>query len=253
MASLKIGIVMLARGMHSMTQTSVTALEKSLSYAGLLNSSKLVLVDNSSPDPYQEDHLNTNVSKTIVRLDKSHSFSAASNLGAAKLRDSDMLLFLNNDVFLHPRAIEAMIQDKATLSAEVCGLRLVYPNGKIQHVGVGFGPTTTIPHHLNHYEPSSLHSRVSGYCQAITGAVMLIDSRLFWELEGFDELFSFCYEDTDFCLRAASIGKKIICSQTVDSIHLEGQTRDETSMRYQNLSAEVFAARWGGRVSSLRA
>jgi len=252
-ASIKIGIVMLARGMHSMTQTSVTALEKSLSYAGLLNSSKLVLVDNSSPDPYQPDHLDTNVSKTIVRLDKSHSFSAASNWGAAKLRDSDVLLFLNNDVFLHPRAVEAMIQDKVRLSAEVCGPRLVYPNGKIQHVGVGFAPGVATPHHLNHYEPSSLHPRVSGFCQAITGAAMLIDSELFWELEGFDEIFSFCYEDTDFCLRAAAIGKKIICSQTVDSIHLEGQTRNETSTRYQNLSAEIFVARWGGRVSSLSA
>jgi GT2 family glycosyltransferase len=252
-ASIKIGIVMLARGMHSMTQTSVTALEKSLSYAGLLNSSKLVLVDNSSPDPYQPDHLDTNVSKTIVRLDKSHSFSAASNWGAAKLRDSDVLLFLNNDVFLHPRAVEAMIQDKVRLSAEVCGPRLVYPNGKIQHVGVGFAPGVATPHHFNHYEPSSLHARVSGYCQAITGAAMLIDSELFWELEGFDEIFSFCYEDTDFCLRAAAIGKKIICSQTVDSIHLEGQTRNETSTRYQNLSAEIFVARWGGRVSSLSA
>jgi GT2 family glycosyltransferase len=236
-----------------MTQTSVTALEKSLSYAGLLNSSKLVLVDNSSPDPYQPDHLDTNVSKTIVRLDKSHSFSAASNWGAAKLRDSDVLLFLNNDVFLHPRAVEAMIQDKVRLSAEVCGPRLVYPNGKIQHVGVGFAPGVATPHHLNHYEPSSLHPRVSGFCQAITGAAMLIDSELFWELEGFDEIFSFCYEDTDFCLRAAAIGKKIICSQTVDSIHLEGQTRNETSTRYQNLSAEIFVARWGGRVSSLSA
>jgi GT2 family glycosyltransferase len=252
-ASIKIGIVMLARGMHSMTQTSVTALEKSLSYAGLLNSSNLVLVDNSSPDPYQPDHLDTNVSKTIVRLDKSHSFSAASNWGAAKLRDSDMLLFLNNDVFLHPRAVEAMIQDKVRLSAEVCGPRLVYPNGKIQHVGVGFTPGMAIPHHLHHYEPSSLHPRVSGFCQAISGAAMLIDSELFWELKGFDEIFSFCYEDTDFCLRAAAIGKKIICSQTVDSIHLEGQTRNETSMRYQNLSAETFAARWGGRISSLSA
>jgi len=253
MASLKIGVVMLARSMHPMTQTSVVALESSLAYAGLLNSSKLVLVDNSSPDPYREENLDTNVSLSVVRLDKSHSFSSASNWGASKLRDSDMLLFLNNDVFLHPRAIEAMIQDKGRLSAGICGLRLVYPNGKIQHMGVGFGSSMAIPHHLNHYEPSILQPRVSGYCQAITGAVMLIDSELFWELEGFDEIFSFCYEDTDFCLRAGALGKKVICSQTVDSIHLEGQTRDETSMRYQNLSSEMFLARWGGRVSSLRA
>ena len=253
MASLKIGIVMLARDMHSMTQTSVTALEKALSYAGLLKYSKLVLVDNSSLKPYRPEHLNTNLSLRIVRLDRSHSFSAASNWGASKLSDSDMLLFLNNDVFLNPRALEAMIHDKKELNAEVCGLRLVYPNGNIQHMGVGFAPSTTIPHHLNHYEPSSLHARVSGYCQSITGAVMLIDSELFLDLEGFDEMFSFCYEDTDLCLRAGAIGKRVICSQTVDSIHLEGQTRDENSMRYQNLSAEIFFARWRGRVSSLRA
>jgi GT2 family glycosyltransferase len=82
---------------------------------------------------------------------------------------------------------------------------------------------------------------------------MLIDSKLFWELEGFDEVFQFCYEDTDFCLRAATLGKKIVCSQSVDSIHLSGQTWNETSMRYRVISSEIFLARWGGRVSSLRA
>jgi GT2 family glycosyltransferase len=252
-ASINIGIVMLAKGMHPMTQTSITALEKSLSNAGLLNSSRLVLVDNSSPDPYRLENLNTHVNLSLVRLDKSHSFSAASNWGASKLRDSDTLLFLNNDVFLHPRAVETMIQDKTRLGAEICGLRLVYPNGEIQHMGVGFDPNMSTPHHLNHYESSSLHSRVSGYCQAITGAAMLIDSKLFWELEGFDEVFQFCYEDTDFCLRAATLGKKIVCSQSVDSIHLSGQTWNETSMRYRVISSEIFLARWGGRVSSLRA
>jgi hypothetical protein len=159
-------------------------------------------------------------------------------------------LFLNNDVFLHPEAIASMRSDMAKFNASICGARLVYPNGLIQHAGVGFAPDMEGPHHLNHLVNSRLVPRVTSVFQSITGAVMMIDASLFWKLNGFDEAFPFAYEDTDFCLRAAEIGAKTICSQTVDSIHLSGQTRNAKTQTFENLAREIFLARWGGRVTS---
>jgi GT2 family glycosyltransferase len=231
-----------------MTQTSITTLERALQVAGLIESSSLVIVDNSSLEPLTLDHISAQVALQIIRLDKNHSFSAASNLGAKKLMDKECLLFLNNDVFLHPRALETMLADRASFSASICGARLVYPNGKIQHAGVAFGIGSE-PHHLHHYEYSRLIPRITSQLQAVTGAVMLIDSSLFWELQGFDENFPFAYEDTDFCLRAAATGAKTICSQSVDSIHLSGQTRDDKTKSFEKFSRNLFLERWGGRVS----
>lgn len=239
---------MVLRDLHPMTQTSITTLERALQVAGLIESSSLVIVDNSSLEPLTLDHISAQVDLQIVRLDKNHSFSAASNLGAKKLIDKECLLFLNNDVFLHPRALETMLADRASFSASICGARLVYPNGKIQHAGVGFGIGSE-PHHLHHYEYSRLIPRITSQLQAVTGAVMLIDSSLFWELQGFDENFPFAYEDTDFCLRAAATGAKTICSQSVDSIHLSGQTRDDKTKSFEKFSRNLFLERWGGRVS----
>ena len=162
--------------------------------------------------------------------------------------DKECLLFLNNDVFLHPRALETMLAARASFSASICGTRLVYPNGKIQHAGVGFRIGSE-PHHLHHDEYSRLIPRITSQLQAVTGAVMLIDSSLFWELQGFDENFPFTLEDIDLCLRAAANGAKTICSQAVDSIHLSGQTRDDKTKSFEKLSHDLFLERWGGRVS----
>lgn len=252
MSQLAIGVVMVTRDLLPMTQTSITALEKALEVAGILKESQLVLVDNSSFDPLQRDEIVTKVAFQIVRLDKRHSFSAASNWGAKKLISKDLLLFLNNDVFLHPLALTTLLSDRLSFSAAICGARLVYVNGHIQHAGVSFGAGSQGPYHINHNEPSCSTPRVTTQLQSVTGAVMLIDSSLFWQLQGFDEIFPFAYEDTDFCLRAAEVGAKTICSQTVDSVHLSGQTRDSDTIRFEKASRDLFLARWGGRVGSLQ-
>ena len=239
---------MVLKDLHPMTQTSITSLERALQVAGLIESSSLVIVDNSSLEPLTREHISVQVALQIVRLDKNHSFSAASNLGAKKLMDKECLLFLNNDIFLHPRALETMLAARASFSASICGARLVYPNGKIQHAGVGFRIGSE-PHHLHYDEYSRLIPRITSQLQAITGAVMLINSSLFWDLHGFDENFPFAYEDTDLCLRAAATGAKTICSQAVDSIHLSGQTRDNKTKSFEKLSRDLFLERWGGRVS----
>lgn len=239
---------MVLRDLHPMTQTSITSLERALQVAGLIKSSSLVIVDNSSLEPLTREHISAQVALQIVRLDKNHSFSAASNLGAKKLMDKKCLLFLNNDVFLHPRALGTMLAARESFSAPICGARLVYLNEKIQHAGVYFRIGSE-PHHLHHDEYSRLIPRITSQLQAVTGAVMLIDSSLFWELQGFDENFPFTYEDIDLCLRAVANGAKTICSQAVDSIHLSGQTRDDKTKSFEKLSHDLFLERWGGRVS----
>lgn len=241
---------MVAKDMQPMTQTSITTLEKALEVAGLMEECALVVVDNSSLDPFLLHNFQTKIPLHLIRLDKNHSFSAASNIGARKVSNAELVLFLNNDVFLHPQALSTMLEDKAAFSASICGARLVYPNGLIQHAGVGFGPGLEGPHHIYHYLPSRIVPRTIEYHQSVTGAVMLIDTELFFNLEGFDEAFPFAYEDTDFCLRAAGYGAKTLCSQGVDSIHLSGQTRDQETGKFQSISKEIFMARWGGRVAS---
>lgn len=239
--------------MQPMTQTSVTTLEKALEAAGLMEECALIVVDNSSIEPFQLHNFQTKIPLRIIRLDKKHSFSAASNIGAGKVSNAELVLFLNNDVFLHPQALSIMLEDKIKFSAAICGTRLVYPNGLIQHAGVGFGSGKEGPHHLHHLVPSRIVPRVTTKHQSITGAVMLIDMDLFLTLHGFDEVFPFAYEDTDFCLRAGEFGATTICSLQVDSIHLSGQTRNQASNKFERISRELFIARWGGRVASMMA
>lgn len=223
----------------------LSSLEASAAAAGI-ERLRVVVVDNASPVPYRPDDLASAADLHIVRLDEPASFARASNLGAGGDESAD-LLFLNNDVLLHRDTLGDMFRVRAAHSAAICGTRLLYPDDSIQHCGVLFDDGDRGPYHHRHLEPSHLVPRETRVLQAVTGACMLIERRLFTDLGGFDEQFPFAYEDIDFCLRARQRGVTVVCAQGTDSIHLQGSSRTERAFALERQAKVLFFARWRGR------
>lgn len=178
----------------------------------------------------------------LMRCDLPHGFGAVNNLAASRF-PGERLLLLNNDVFLHERAVASMVARMETTSgAAVCGARLVFPDGTIQHRGVVFGAGLTGPYHVDRKRPGHLVPRRGEEFQAVTGACMLVDGGAWRELGGLDETYPFGLEDIDFCLRARQRGWRVVCCEEVDSLHFESTTpgrveRDVPSRR-------MFMERW---------
>ena len=156
-----------------------------------------------------------------------------------------MFLLLNNDVLLDPRALVDM---RAALAADptvgISGTRLVFPDGRVQHVGVRFAPTLGPYHHARGRDAATV-PRVLGRPQAVTGACMLVRGALWDELGGLDESYPFGLEDIDFCLRAGRAGWTVRCPQTVDSLHFESMTPGRVELDAP--SRRLFMERWHGR------
>jgi GT2 family glycosyltransferase len=210
---------------------------------------RIVVVDNASPTPYDTDRLANDTPVRLVRFDTPRSFAAACNHGAALAEDGDDLLVLNNDVFLHPAAIRDALAARDQTGADICGARLVYPDDTIQHCGVLFDGGNRGPYHWQHRRPTDLVARRHRRFQSVTGAFHLMTAALFRRLDGFDEAYPFAYEDVDLCLRAGQMGCIVACAQGVDSIHLQGSSRDARATALERLSREIFFARWRGRFS----
>lgn len=180
----------------------------------------------------------------LIRLDGHHSFSRANNLAARHLPAANYLL-LNNDVLLAPSAIGEMLGlFRRIPQAGICGARLVFPDGSLQHAGVVFGPGQQGPYHLLRAQPSHLMPRLEREFQAVTGACLLIRGELWDELGGLDESYPFGLEDIDFCLRARQLGWRIFCCQDSESLHFESMTPGRVKLDVG--SRKQFMSRWQG-------
>ncbi len=238
--------VIVSRGMEPMTEACLFHLQRAAAFRREVSRDGVVLVDNASPVPMNRARFEQRGAR-VARLDTHHGFSAACNVGTREI-PNDFYLLLNNDVFLCEEAIGDMLEFMARdATAGICGARMVYRDGTIQHAGMRMGPTSVGPFHVHRGRTSSETTRLDVEFQAVTGACMLIRRTAFDAVSGLDESFPFGWEDVDFCLRARQLGWRVFCAQAHDSLHLESATPGR--MDHDSASKELFMKRWGGKWS----
>jgi GT2 family glycosyltransferase len=239
-----ITVVLLTRDFAPMLNVALFHLQRALLMAPGRAADHIVVVDNASKYPMpREQFAEYNVE--WIRYDEHVSFSRGCNTGMKKF-PNDFYLMLNNDVILHPLAVQHMLEcfrDDTRLG--ICGLRLLFPDGTMQHCGIRFGPPELGPYHAFRKEPAAQVGRQTTICQAVTGACMLMKHAVIEQTGGFDESFPFAWEDTDLCLRARQLGWHIVCCNAVDSVHFESMTPGRLEM--DPPSRELFYQRWSGR------
>jgi GT2 family glycosyltransferase len=231
--------------MQGMLSACLNSLQTALANVSRASSYHITLVDNASEFPYEEVPYEGLVTR-VLRLDSHTSFAKACNIGVSGF-ESDFILLLNNDVFLHPNAITSMLECFEESGIGVVGTRLVFPDGSIQHCGVVFGPDKVGPYHVCRMQsPEASPSVVTEY-QAVTGACMLIETKLYSSLGGLSEDYSFGLEDIEFCLRARKKGFRILCDNRFASLHMESMTPGRSEL--DRPSRALFMERWAGKYS----
>ncbi len=236
-------VIIPSRGLLPLLEHCLACLERSLREAGVHADSTMAVVDNASHPPLPPGRLAA-AGAQLLRLDAHHSFARANNL-AARRWPAEHYLLLNNDVLLQPATIGEMLSLVERIpGVGVCGARLVFPGGGLQHGGVVFGPGEKGPYHLLRGQPSHLLPRQEREFQAVTGACMLVRGELWRELGGLDESYPFGLEDIDLCLRARQAGWRIFCCQQSESLHFESLTPGRVAL--DRPSRALFMSRWRG-------
>ncbi len=184
----------------------------------------------------------------IVRHATNQGFARGCNSGAAAAR-TERLLFLNNDVILEPGSIGAMLSLAGTTPGwGAVGARLLYPDGTLQHAGIGFDRDGRPRHRFRGHPAGLEQALVSGELQAVTGACLLVDGPLFQALGGFDEGFRNSFEDIDLCLRIRRAGRRVLyCAEAV-GVHFEFGTAGRGLRDDANWA--LFSGRWKQTVAA---
>jgi tetratricopeptide (TPR) repeat protein len=142
--------------------------------------------------------------------------------------------------------LEALVDGIERDGADICGSRLIYPNGKTQHAGVAFNEQGIGYHIFNGLDANDPAVTRKRFMQCVTAACMIMRRELFHALSGFDEGYVNGYEDVDLCLRAGEAGKKILYAPDSSLIHFEETSEGRKS--HDEPNSRRYFARWQGKI-----
>ncbi len=206
---------------------------------------EIVVVDDASTDETELVLATYGDKIAVLRNDANVGFAASCNRGVAS-SSGEVVVLLNNDTEPLDGWLEAMVGylDEHP-EVGVVGCKLLYPDGRIQHAGVAFGPTG-LPYHLYRGFPGD-HPATnrSRRFQVVTAACLALSRSLYDTLGGFDEGFVNSAEDVDLCLRAGELGHEVHYCADARVIHLESATRGRDLQRQSEL---LYRQRWADRV-----
>ena len=200
---------------------------------------------------------------TLAVMARNGGYAAANNAGARLARGS-VLVMLNSDVVPIEPGWLNLLAERFLRSPKtaICGPKLLYEDGAIQHAGMYFAKSHVgrwLNHHFHKGMPRSFGpANVDRLVPAVTGACLVVRREIFDSVGGFTEDYVIGdYEDSDLCLKIRRAGYDIAYVPSAELYHLERQSIRQ-SEDYMRGSADLYnswlhATRWTDDMITLMA
>lgn len=183
---------------------------------------EIILVDNDSKDKTLEVVKKSSIDTTLIVNTKNLGFSKGINTGI-RLAKSKNILILNPDTIVSRGAIQQLLLCQKKTDADIIGGRSTKRNGQIHNTFVRMPDVLTIVFdftnlrkifpfdyvHKHHYYLDKNYPVDPKNVDAVSGAFMLVNKKVFEKIGEFDENFFMYLEDVDFCIRARQSGFKV--------------------------------------------
>jgi GT2 family glycosyltransferase len=144
-----------------------------------------------------------------------------------------------------PDWIERLVMYAELPGVGAVGGRLIWEDGRLQHVGVLF-ENVGYPGHIYRgfsggYNGYSNNVLVAQNYLAVTAACLMTPRRAFEEVGGFSLEFPMNYNDMDYCLKLRAAGHRAVYDPDTILYHFESSSR---STDVEDWEKEHLRARW---------
>ena len=217
---------------------------------------ELIIINNASSDStwnflkqlhnYTKEYLFC-INVKIINNKQNLSFSKANNQGAG-VASGDYLFCLNNDTQVQQNWYGPLLSQMKKSDVGICGCKLLYPDGRIQHSGVYVSTDSRLNHTFKNFHKDFPSANIETEPYAVTAAALMIKKDLFNKINGYDEDYINAYEDIDLCLRVRESGYKVVYESKSEIIHHESKTA--TRFKNDNYSANIFIQKQGSKLIS---
>jgi GT2 family glycosyltransferase len=215
-----VAIVIPTRDRLDLLRACVESVERRSTYAAY----SIVICDNDSVEPETLEWL-TETKHQVVRCPGPFNYARIVNRGVAHTT-AEFVVTLNNDTTIAtPDWLERLVGLCSLPDVASVGVKLVYPDGRLQHEGVGIIP---LPVHLSRdvtYRPADRWLDSTRDISAVTGACQIVRTDAWRALGGLDEALAVAFNDVDFAMRLAACGWRVVYTPDVVLGHRESATR----------------------------
>jgi GT2 family glycosyltransferase len=205
---------------------------------------EVIIVDNGTAEPDALQLLNAlaEIAQVrVLRIPGAFNWSALNNAAAAQAT-GDVLVLLNNDiVVLQPDWLTELVSHAMQPGIGAVGAKLLYPDGRLQHVGL----TTDqkgIPRHLFRHAPGDDEgpfgmNLVAREVWGLTGACMAIPHAAFLNVGGLNEDMPVTCNDVEMCIRLTAHGYRLVWTPWAVLEHREQASRGSDDTEDKRIKA----------------
>jgi len=211
--------------------------------------------NGTNSSQYEEQYRRLPPNTMIRRLQQNQGYSGGANT-AINSGNAPFVLFVSDDIFLHPGAITNLLDTMSDPTIHMAGLKLLFPEdsteasrpaGKVQHIGMGSTIRGDMVHPLIGWSPDHPKCCVSRDVLAVTGAAFMVRREAFRKAGGFNPIFGKgYYEDMDLCFQIRQQGGRIYVNTEATATHGVGQTfRNDKNPPPIQQNQMLFRSKWG--------
>jgi len=217
----------------------------------------VVITDDCSDEQELRDYLQRlqdSGQATVLFSDVRRGF-AGNNAWAVEQTKNPYICLLNEDTEPQHLWLTHMMETmRSDPEIGIVGARLLYKESKegtavagtIQHVGIARYPDGAPYHPFRGLRADFARANVLREVNAVTGACMLIRRKLWDELGGFDQRYSWGqFEDCDFGWRAREKGWKIVVQPKAILFHYEHGCGENAVAEGHDKNRELLLKEWG--------
>jgi glycosyltransferase involved in cell wall biosynthesis len=251
----RVSVIIPTRDKADMLARCVSGILHRTNYSNL----ELIIVDNDSleqPTLRLFERLKEDRRVRIIHSPGPFNYSLMNNQ-AVDQATGEILVLVNNDIeVIEGDWLREMVSLVIRPEVGAVGAKLLYPDGRIQHAGVGIGTGTlqladhfgckASRHEYGYFGQYTLTKEVS----AVTGACLAVRKEVYLAAGGLDaQNLHVSFNDVDFCLRLRQQGYRNLWTPFAELYHLESISRgvDESPQQIKRLKREVkrMKSRWG--------
>lgn len=153
------------------------------------------------------------------------NFSRKLNFAVSHCETEYFVIFNDDIEMITPDWIEGLLEFAQDPEVGAVGCKLMFPDGRLQHVGVVTGVNGVAAHLFHQADGHHLgwnggNVTVRNY-SVVTGAVMMTKRSAWDRAGGFDEQMRIDFNDVDYCLKLRDAGYRIVYTPFVEAYHHE--------------------------------
>lgn len=239
----KLGVIIPTKGNVDLLKQCISSIQDCDGYDNL----KIYIADTGSTNEEKTDIKNF-ISKmshiSLIEYDF-YNFAVINNDVVENHidKDTEVLLFCNNDIKLVNNAITRMIDvyNKNKKTVGTIGCRLHYGDNTVQHSGIIMFLHQNHQIGISHYGLRSYytyHKTLKRDILGNTAAFMMIPKTLFKEIGGFETSYRECFEDVQLNIECINKNRDNLFVGEAVCYHYESQTRNKSQEKLKRESED---------------